>query len=53
MGGLGVNNLVSATPYCYDSSIHSTTSLVKFITVASAFELDTHITTVSLAKDCD
>ena len=32
MRGLGIVNPVTATPYCYSASIHSTTSLVKFIT---------------------
>ena len=51
MGGLGIVNPVTAAPYCYSASIHSTTSLVKFITGSLSFELDAHIATVSLAKD--
>ena len=53
MGGLGIGNPMATALQCYSLSIHSTThaSLVTFITGASLFELDTHIATVSLAKD--
>ena len=37
----------------YASSIHSTTSLVKFIVGHPPFELDTHIDTICSAKDYD
>ena len=49
----GINNPMPTASQCYSLSIHSTTSLVTFITStgASLFELDTHIATVSLAKD--
>ena len=53
MGGLGVKNPVTFASYCYASSLHSTTSLVKFIVGHSPFESDTHIDTVCLAKDHD
>ena len=51
MGGLEICNPMATASHCYSFSIHSTTSLVTFITGASLFELDTHIATVSLAKD--
>ena len=51
MGGLGITNPVTAASSCFSSSIHSTTSLVKFITGVSSFELDAHVATVSLARD--
>ena len=51
MGGLGICNPVTSASHCYSLSRQSTASLVTFISGASSFELDTHITAVSLAKD--
>ena len=53
MGRLGVKNPVTFASDCYASSLHSTTSLVKFIVGHSPFELDTQFDTVCLAKDHD
>ena len=51
MGGLGICNPMTSASHCYSLSRQSTASLVTFISGASSFELDTHITAVSLAKD--
>ena len=51
LGGLGISNPMATASHSYSLSIQSTTSLVTFITGASPFELDTHVATVSLAKD--
>ena len=51
MGGPEIGNPMATASHCFSLSIHSTTSFVTFITGASLFELDTHIATVSLAKD--
>ena len=51
MGGLGICNSMTSASHCYSLSRQSTASLVTFISSASSFELDTHITAASLAKD--
>ena len=50
IGGLGICSPVSLASCLYDSSVHCTEHLIRFIVRCENFELDSHFECVSFTK---